>query len=241
MLVIPAIDLSEGKCVRLRRGEMSEKTIYSDDPAGVARKWARMGAEIIHVVDLDAAIHGDRDNRDVVSAIAAAVDLPIQLGGGLRSAEAVAAAFDAGVARAIVGTAAIEAPELLQELLDRYRDRIVVAVDARDGCVAVRGWTDVTDVAAPELAQTMEASGARRLLCTDISTDGMLTGPNVAGMRAMCEAVAIPVIAAGGVSCLDDIRALKELAPVGLEGVVAGRALYTGDLDLREALAAARL
>jgi phosphoribosylformimino-5-aminoimidazole carboxamide ribotide isomerase len=240
MLVIPAVDLSEGKCVRLRRGEIDAKTIYSDDPPAVARNWEQMGAEIIHVIDLDAAIRGDRDNRDSVSAIVDAVSVPIQLGGGLRSVAAVEAAFAAGVSRAIVGTAAIEAPELLRELLARYAERIVVAVDARDGRVAVRGWTDVTDVPSPELARKMEADGVARLLCTDISSDGTLSGPNIPGMRAMCESVTIPVLAAGGVSCLDDISALKPLTAVGLEGVVVGRALYTGDLDLREAITAAR-
>jgi phosphoribosylformimino-5-aminoimidazole carboxamide ribotide isomerase len=240
MIVIPAIDLSEGQCVRLTRGEMHAKTVYSDDPAAMARQWADMGAEIIHVIDIDATIHGDRDNLDCVAAIAAAVDVPIQLGGGLRSLEAVEAAFAAGVSRAIVGTAAIEAPELLRELLDRHGERIVVAVDARDGRVAVRGWTDVTDVAATDLAREMQEAGAQRLLCTDIASDGTLAGPNLAGLRALCEVVDIPILAAGGVSCVDDIVALKELTAVGLEGAVTGRAIYTGDLDLREALAAAR-
>jgi len=239
MLVIPAVDLSEGKCVRLTRGEMHAKTVYSDDPRAMARRWQDMGAEIIHVIDLDATIHGDRDNLATVAAIADAVDVPVQLGGGLRSAEAVEAAFAAGVSRAIVGTAAIESPDLLRELLGQYGDRIVVAVDARGGRVAVKGWTDVTDVAASELARKMEAAGAARLLCTDIASDGTLSGPNISGMRAMCEAVRIPILAAGGVSCLEDIIALKELVPAGLEGAVIGRAIYTGDLDLREALAAA--
>ncbi|MFQ5808986.1 MAG: 1-(5-phosphoribosyl)-5-[(5-phosphoribosylamino)methylideneamino]imidazole-4-carboxamide isomerase [Armatimonadota bacterium] len=238
MLVIPAVDLSEGQCVRLTRGEMAAKTVYSDDPPAMARQWQDMGAEIIHVIDLDATIHGDRDNLETVAAIADALDVPVQLGGGLRSMQAVEAAFAAGVSRAMVGTTAIEAPELLRELLERFGDRIVVAVDARDGRVAVKGWTDVTDVAAWELAREMEAAGAARLLCTDIASDGTLSGPNIPGMHAMCEAVSVPVLAAGGVSCVDDIVALKELVPVGLEGVVTGRAIYTGDLDLREAIAA---
>ncbi|MGD8237739.1 MAG: 1-(5-phosphoribosyl)-5-[(5-phosphoribosylamino)methylideneamino]imidazole-4-carboxamide isomerase [Armatimonadota bacterium] len=240
MLVIPAVDLSEGQCVRLTRGEMAAKTVYSDDPPAMARRWQDMGAEIIHVIDLDATIHGDRDNLDAVAAIADAVGVPVQLGGGLRSMESVEAAFAAGANRAIVGTAAIEAPELLRKLLQRFGDRIVVAVDARDGRVAVKGWTDVTDVAATDLARQMQDAGARRLLCTDIASDGTLSGPNIPGIRAMCEAVDIPILAAGGVSCVDDIIALTELVPVGLEGAVTGQAIYTGDLDLRDAIAAAR-
>lgn len=240
MLVIPALDLSEGQVVRLRRGEMAEKTVYSSDPAAVARDWARCGAEIIHVVDLDGAVSGVPCNRDALRSIVDAAGVPIEFGGGLRTLEAMAAAFDAGAHWVVLGTVALTDPELLAAAVGRYADRVIVALDARDGRIAVEGWTRTSDVDTVDLAREMQSLGVQRLLCTDIATDGMLTGPNIPGLRRIAEAVDIPVIASGGVSCVADIRALRPLEALGIMGVITGRALYEARLDLREAIAAAR-
>ncbi len=239
MLVIPAIDLSEGKVVRLRRGEMAEKTVYADDPVGVACRFEKAGAEIIHVIDLDGAVGGLPRNLDALRAVASAVDVPVQFGGGLRSLEAVQAAMDAGAHWVILGTAAIENRALLAEALDQWGERVIVAIDARDGRVAVKGWTATTSVDAAELAAEMGRMGVARLLCTDIARDGMLSGPNLAGLQRIAEATSAAVIASGGVSSLADIVALRQLEPVGIIAVVVGRALYEGTLDLSEAIRAA--
>ncbi len=236
MLVLPAIDLSDGKVVRLQRGEMAAKTVYHDDPPVVARRWEAAGAEVIHVVDLDATIRGESHNAAIIRDVCNAVRIAVQLGGGLRTAEKAAEAFGLGVTRIVMGTAAVEDRAEFKRALDDFGERIVVGVDAREGLVAVRGWTRGTDIPAVEFALAMEAVGVRRLICTDIATDGMLAGPNVAGLRGVCEAVSIPVIASGGVSSLDDIRTLKELQPLGLEGVIIGRALYEGAVDLAQAI-----
>jgi len=240
MLVIPAIDLSEGKVVRLQRGDLTRKTVYSDDAAEMARRWEQAGAALIHLVDLDAAISGESHNWHYIGIVCSAVDIPIQLGGGLRDQQRVAEAFAAGVARVVIGTAAVEDRAEFKRLLNHFRERIAVGIDARGGQVAVRGWTKGTDIPAVEFALAMEAVGVQRLIYTDIATDGMLSGPNIQGVRAVCEAVGIPVIASGGVASLDDIRKLKELESLGLEGVITGRALYEGTLDLAEAIRAAK-
>lgn len=240
MIVIPAIDLSEGRVVRLRRGDMKHCTVYSDEPAAVARRWEEAGAEIIHVVDLDGAVSGRLRNLDGLRAIRDATSVKIQFGGGLRSAEAISAAIDAGADWVVLGTVALEDAELLRAVLERWGERVTVAVDAREGRVAVRGWTRSSSVDAVEMARRMEAVGVARLLCTDVATDGMLAGPNLEGLRRIAEAVDVSIIASGGVSSIDDIRALRALEPVGVIGVVVGRALYEGRIDLAEAIAAAR-
>lgn len=240
MLVIPAIDLSEGKVVRLERGDLSRKTVYSEDAAEMARRWEEAGAELVHLVDLDAAITGESQNWHYVNIVCNAVDIPVQLGGGLRDQDRVAEAFAAGVARVVIGTAAVEDREQFKRILDGFGERVAVGIDARGGKVAVRGWTEGTDIPTVDLALGMEAAGVQRLICTDIATDGMLSGPNVEGVRAICEAVDVPVIASGGVAGLEDIRKLKELESIGLEGVITGRALYEGALDLAEAIVVAR-
>ena len=225
--------------MRLRRGEMAEKTVYGDEPAEVARRWAEAGAEIIHVIDLDGAVGGLPRNLEALRAVAEAVSVPVQFGGGLRSLEAIEAAMDAGAHWVILGTVALENRPLLEEALERWGERIIVAIDARDGKVAVRGWTETSEVDAAELAAEMGRMGVRRLLCTDIARDGMLTGPNVAGLRRIAEATSAAVIASGGVSAVEDIVALRELERVGIIAVVVGRALYEGMLDLAEAIRAA--
>ena len=239
MIVIPAIDISEGKVVRLRRGEMADKTVYGDDPAEVARRWVHAGAEIIHVIDLDGAVGGLPRNLEALRAVAQTVPVPVQFGGGLRSLEAIEAALDAGAHWVILGTVVLENRPLLEEALERWGQRIIVAIDARDGKVAVRGWTETSEVDAAELAAEMGRMGVQRLLCTDIARDGMLTGPNVTGLRRIAEATAAAVIASGGVSSIEDIVALRQLEPVGIIAVVVGRALYEGTLDLSEAIRAA--
>ncbi len=240
MLIIPAIDLSEGQVVRLARGDMKQKTVYSDDPVAMARRWADEGAQILHVVDLDGAVSGQSMNLDAVAEIVEAIDIPVELGGGLRTVEDVQNVLELGVQWAIMGTAALRNCSELEAVIAQFGDRITVGIDARDGKVAVEGWTAGSDVDAVQLAQQMEQLGVERLICTDIATDGMLSGPNVAAMRQFCQAVDIPIVASGGVSSVKDVKALRELETQGLLGCIVGRALYTGDLALPEAIAAAQ-
>jgi len=242
MLIIPAIDLSEGQVVRLARGDMKQKTVYSDDPVAIARRWADEGAQLLHVVDLDGAISGKLANLDAVANIVEAIDIPVELGGGLRTVADVQDVLELGVQWAIMGTAALSmhTRSEVEDAIDKFRDRIIVGIDARDGKVAVEGWTAGSDVEAVQLAQQMEQLGVERLICTDIATDGMLTGPNLSAMRQFCAAVDIPIVASGGVSSVKDVKALRELEPQGLLGCIVGRALYTGDLALPEAIAAAQ-
>ena len=238
MLVIPAIDVSEGRCVRLARGDMRQKTVYSDDPAEMARRWADQGAKLIHVVDLDGAVSGKRANADSLASICAATDVPVEIGGGIRTVEDVVSVLDLGARYAIMGTAALRRPAVLAEALQSYREQIIVGIDGRDGKVAVEGWTEATQVPAVALARAMEILGVQRLIATDINTDGVLTGPNLPAMRAMAQAVSIEVIASGGVSCLDDIRSLTRLQAEGVVGCIVGRALYVGAFSLSEAIGA---
>ena len=239
MIVIPAIDLSEGQVVRLRQGDMRQKTVYSDDPAAQARTWEAQGAEIIHVVDLDGALGGRSRNLAAVEKIVGNVGVPVEMGGGLRTVEDVKRVLDLGVRWAIMGTAVLRDPPQLAAALCQFGERIIVGIDARDGQAAVEGWTEGSEVDAVELARQMQELGVQRLICTDIATDGMLRGPNLTAMRRFAEAVTIPVIASGGVSSIEDIRALRELEPLGIIGCIIGRALYDGTFSLREAIATA--
>ncbi len=240
MLVIPAIDLSAGQVVRLARGDMKKKTVYSDDPVAMARRWADEGAQILHVVDLDGAVSGKLANLDAVAKIVEAIDIPVELGGGLRTVADVQRVLDIGVRWAIMGTAALRNRSELEAAVAQFGDQVIVGIDARDGKVAVEGWTQDSDIEATQIAQQMELLGVERLICTDIATDGMLTGPNLAAMRQFCAAVDIPTVASGGVRSVEDVRALRELEPLGLLGCIVGRALYTGDLALPDAIAAAQ-
>jgi phosphoribosylformimino-5-aminoimidazole carboxamide ribotide isomerase len=240
LLVIPAIDLADGKCVRLRQGDMNQRTVYGDDPAAMARHWADQGAEILHVVDLDGAMGGRSANLPAIEAIVKAIAIPVELGGGLRTAKDVQRALDLGVHWAIMGTSALRDPEAVSEAVAAHGERLIVGIDGRDGRVAVSGWVETSDVAAVDLARRMEAIGVRRLICTDIASDGMMTGPNTESLRAIAEAVSIGVIASGGVSRLQDIVRLKELEPLGIIGAITGKAIYEGTLDLAEAITAAR-
>lgn len=240
MMVIPAIDLKDGRCVRLYQGRPDLATVYSDDPVQTALEWQAQGAELLHVVDLDGAFEGRLRNLRTVERIARAVTIPVQLGGGIRNLAAVQEILAAGVARVILGTVAVEDPALVHEACRRFGpERILVGIDAREGRVAVRGWVEATSQDAYDLALYMKRLGVREIVFTDIARDGTLQGPAFDSLARMCT-TGLKVIASGGVSSLDDVRRLRTLRETGLSGVIIGKALYTGDIVLREAIAVAR-
>jgi len=236
MIVIPAVDLKGGKCVRLRQGRMDAETVFSDDPTAMAAKWAAMGARRLHVVDLDGAVDKTPRNREVIQQIVDRIDIPVQVGGGIRSHTAIKSYLDCGVDRVIIGTEAIRNPDMVADACRRHPGRIIVGIDARNGFVAIEGWTETTTVLAVDLARRFEECGVAAINFTDIQRDGMQTGPNLAETRRMAEAVSIPVIASGGVATIEDIRRLLPLETVGVSGVITGRAIYSGSLDLVEAI-----
>ncbi|EAX49005.1 phosphoribosylformimino-5-aminoimidazole carboxamide ribotide isomerase [Thermosinus carboxydivorans Nor1] len=240
MIVFPAIDIRGGKCVRLTEGRFDAETVFSDNPVEVAKRWRREGAEYLHVVDLDGAVAGRPVNLELVIAIAKKVDIPVQLGGGIRTMDTIDTVLAAGISRIILGSVAVRQPALVKEACARYGDRIVVGIDARDGVVAVEGWGVSGQVGAEELARQMAAVGVARIIYTDISRDGTLTGINVEATCALACAAGVPVIASGGLRGLDDIRALWQARTAGIEGVIAGKALYTGALSLRSAIRVAK-
>lgn len=233
MTIYPAIDIIDGKCVRLVQGDYSQKTTFSDSPLDVAKKWRSLGGEFIHLVDLDGAKSGDTPNFELVTRIAKALDIPVEIGGGIRNMETVDKYLQNGVFRVIIGTAAVKNPEFVREAVEKYDDRIVVGIDAKDGMAAISGWEDVSEAPALELAKRMRDYGVKSIIYTDIATDGMLGGPNIEAMREMKNNVDIEIIASGGVSSIDDVRRLKE---TGVEGAIIGKALYTGDIDLKLAI-----
>ncbi len=237
MIILPAIDLKDGQCVRLEQGLMDKDTVYSDDPAAMARHWQDEGGEFLHLVDLDGAFAGVPKNRKAIEAIVAAVDIPTELGGGIRDLETIEAYLKLGVDRVILGTVAKENPDLVAEACRRFPGQIVVGIDAKEGLVAVRGWAEVTEKKAIDLARDMEAFGVAAIIYTDIARDGMMQGPNLEATAALAEAISIPVIASGGVSSLEDIRNLLKIEASGVTGVITGKAIYNGALNLREAVA----
>ncbi len=237
MIVIPAIDLKEGRCVRLEQGLMEKDTVYNNDPGAQARSWQEQGGELLHIVDLDGAFAGVPRNREAIRAIVDAVSIPTELGGGIRDLPTIEAYLELGIDRVILGTVAKENPQLVREACQRFPGHIVVGIDARDGLVAVRGWADITEKLATELAKEMEGFGVEAIIYTDIARDGMMGGPNLEATRALAEAITVPVIASGGVSCLEDIASLMTIEQYGVTGVITGKALYTGSLDLRTAVA----
>jgi phosphoribosylformimino-5-aminoimidazole carboxamide ribotide isomerase len=237
MIVIPAIDLKEGKCVRLEQGLMDKDTVFNDNPAAQARAWQDQGAEMLHIVDLDGAFAGEPKNRAAIEAIVGAITIPSQLGGGIRDIETIEAYLALGLSRVIIGTAAQRNPELVREACAKFPGRIVVGIDAKNGMVAVQGWAEVTDITAVDLARRFEGFGVSAIIYTDISRDGMLQGPNLEATKALAEAVAIPIIASGGVSSLEDIRNLMAIEASGVTGVITGKAVYTGAIRLAEAVA----
>lgn len=238
MEVIPAIDLKGGRCVRLYQGDYNRETVFSDDPSRVALMWQEAGARRIHVVDLDGAREGRPTNLDALAGILAAVSVPVQLGGGIRTYEDVGKVLVMGLGRAILGTAAVEDPDMVARLCREFGpETVVVSVDARDGKVATRGWLKSTQIEATELLQQMSALGVERFVYTDVSRDGTLTEPNFAAIERLVKATGKRIIAAGGVSRVEH---LARLAEAGVEGAIIGRALYTGDIDLKEALEAVK-
>jgi phosphoribosylformimino-5-aminoimidazole carboxamide ribotide isomerase len=237
MLIIPAIDLKDGKCVRLLQGRMQDETVYSDDPAAVARRWAEAGARLLHVVDLDAAIQGSPRNQDCISRIIRAAGVRVQVGGGMRDIRAVDACLEMGAHRVVIGTAAAQDMSFVRDLCRVHPHRIAVGIDALQGRVATHGWTRTTDIQAVALGRQVEEAGAAAIIFTDIHRDGMQTGPNIAETRRLAESVHIPVIASGGVGTLEHLRALLPLEAVGVVGVITGKALYSGSLRFEDALA----
>ena len=238
MEVIPAIDLLDGKCVRLYQGDYERSEIFNDNPVTVARSWAEQGATRLHVVDLDGAKEGKTSNLASIEAIVAAISIPVQVGGGLRDRASIARLLDLGVQRCIVGTVAVKQPELVQELCQEFPEQIVVGIDARQGKVATKGWIETSEVLATDLAQRMTVAGAAAIIYTDIYRDGTMSGPNIDALRELATAIEIPVIASGGVSSLTDLLSLLALEPLGVTGVIVGKAIYTGDVKLIEAVQA---
>ncbi len=237
MILFPAIDLKDGQAVRLLRGEMESATVFNDDPAAQARAFADQGFRWLHLVDLNGAFEGRPVNAAAVEAIIAAVDLPVQLGGGIRDLATIERWLDLGVRRVILGTVAVKDPELVRQACKAFPGRVVLGIDAKGGQVAVEGWAEVSEITALDLAQRFQDAGAAAIVYTDIDRDGALQGANLAATRALAEAIETPVIASGGVASLDDIAAFLAIAETGIEGVISGRALYDGRLDPAAALA----
>lgn len=236
MIIIPAIDIKNGRCVRLLQGRMDAETVFSDDPSAMGSRWESEGAQIIHVVDLDGAVNKRPSNLAAISAIIARVNVPIQVGGGIRDMETIEMYFDAGVARVVIGTEAVRNPDLVKTACLKFPEQIVVGIDAREGFVAIEGWTESTRMTAVDLAKRFEDCGAAAINFTDIARDGMRTGPNIEETGKLASAINIPVVASGGVSSWTDIESLLPLEPLGVIGVITGRAIYDGSLDLRSAI-----
>jgi phosphoribosylformimino-5-aminoimidazole carboxamide ribotide isomerase len=236
MLIIPAVDIKGGRCVRLLQGRKDSETVFSDDPSSMASRWEAEGAELLHVVDLDGAFEKSPQNAEAVKRIVDEVHIPVQLGGGIRTMDTISMYLDLGVARVIVGTEAIRNSGLVRDACQRYPGRIMVGIDARNGMVAVEGWTETTKREAIDVAKGFEGCGLAAIVFTDIHRDGMETGLNIGQTKRLAESVNIPIIASGGVSNVGDIKALLPLEEVGVQGVITGRALYSGSLDLRQAI-----
>ena len=240
MIIFPAIDIRGGKCVRLEEGRFDRETVFAENPLEAARRWVDAGSEWLHIVDLDGARAGQPVNLEVVKKIAETFDVKIQLGGGVRTLESVAAILSSGVQRVILGSVAVRSPELVSQVCAKYGERIVIGIDARNGEVAVDGWEKSGLLQADELALRMKAAGATRIIYTDISRDGMLTGVNVAATLQLADKSGLKIIASGGVRGMEDIQALQTLTERGVEGVIIGKALYTGAISLKDALRVAR-
>ncbi|NLX77103.1 MAG: 1-(5-phosphoribosyl)-5-[(5-phosphoribosylamino)methylideneamino]imidazole-4-carboxamide isomerase [Clostridiaceae bacterium] len=233
MIIYPAIDIKEGRCVRLLQGRFDDVTVYGDDPVQMAQRWVSSGANWLHIVDLDGARGGTSNNRNIILEIVKKFPVSVQTGGGIRTMEDIEQMVSAGVSRVILGTAAVRNPALVKEALMKYPERIAVGIDAKDGKAAVEGWEQVSEYTAVDFAKRMEQLGCRVIIYTDISTDGTLSGPNLKAMKEMIDSVNMDVIASGGVSSLQDLKNLKS---IGAAGAITGKAIYTGALDLSEAL-----
>ncbi|OKH39622.1 1-(5-phosphoribosyl)-5-[(5-phosphoribosylamino)methylideneamino]imidazole-4-carboxamide isomerase [[Phormidium ambiguum] IAM M-71] len=238
MEIIPAIDLLDGKCVRLYQGDYSQSQVFDENPVAVAKQWVEQGATRLHLVDLDGAKTGESVNLKSIEAIVKAVPIAVEVGGGLRDRTSVATLLNMGVRWAILGTVAVEKPELVAQLCQEFPGKIIVGIDARNGKVATRGWLETSEVTAQNLAQQMAQMGAAEIIYTDIHRDGTLQGPNLEALRELATNLSIPVIASGGVSSLTDLLSLLALEPLGVRGAIVGRAIYTGDVSLKEAIQA---
>lgn len=237
MRIYPAIDVKDGRCVRLVQGQFDDVTVYSDNPVDMAFKWEKTGAEYLHIVDLDGAREGEPRNIDVISEMAVNLGIPVQVGGGIRTIEMIELALCKGIQRVILGTSAVRDPQLVKNALRTFENNVVIGIDARDGIVAIEGWAKKSEFTAVGFAKKMEELGAKTIIYTDISRDGMMKGPNLKAMEEMVKAVNIEVIASGGVSTLKDVKNLKD---IGMPGAIIGKALYTGAIDLKEAIEAAK-
>ncbi|MBC2705514.1 1-(5-phosphoribosyl)-5-[(5-phosphoribosylamino)methylideneamino]imidazole-4-carboxamide isomerase [Desulfobacula sp.] len=236
MIIIPAVDIKEGKCVRLLQGRMEETTHYSDDPVKMAQRWESQGAALIHVIDLDGAFAKQVKNLQTIRDILAGINVPIQVGGGIRDLNTIEMYVNAGVSKVIIGSEALYNPGLVKDACQQFQGKIVVGIDARDGMVAVEGWSRTSETRAIDLAKEFESCGVAAINFTDIHRDGMQTGPNIEETAALADAVSIPIVASGGVSTIQDIKNLLEIENKGVTGVITGRALYEGSLDLKEAI-----
>ncbi len=234
MIIIPAIDIKEGKCVRLLQGRMEDTTQYSDDPSDMAKKWESKGAQLIHVIDLDGAFAKQVKNLETIKDILSAISIPIQVGGGIRDLPTIDMYIDSGVSKVIIGSEALYNPKLVKDACKKYPNQIVVGIDARKGMVAVEGWSKTSETKVVDLAKEFESCGVAAINFTDIHRDGMQTGPNIEETSALAKAVSIPIVASGGVSTIDDIKNL--LKDKRIAGVITGRAIYEGTLDLKEAI-----
>ena len=240
MIIYPAIDIRGGRCVRLTEGRFDAETVFADDPAEMALKWAGLGAEFLHLVDLDGALAGEGKNVPVIERILQSVNIPVQLGGGIRNLETIEKLLSLGVSRLILGSAAVKNPQLVEEACKKYPGHIAVGIDAKNGDVAIEGWGKGSGVAATELAKKMAAYGVETIIYTDISRDGMLSGVNVEATAALARVCGVPIIASGGVASLEDIRRVKAVESDGVQGCIIGKAIYTGAVDLKAALALAK-
>jgi phosphoribosylformimino-5-aminoimidazole carboxamide ribotide isomerase len=236
MIIIPAVDIKNGKCVRLLQGRRDAETVYSDHPEAIASKWAQLGAPMIHVVDLDGAFAKCPQNVEAIRKILRLVNVPIQVGGGIRDQKTVHMYLEMGVKRVIIGSEAIKKPGFVKEICKQYPNQIVVGIDARNGKVAIDGWTETTRIKAIELAKEFENCGVAAINFTDIHRDGMQSGPNLDATGRLAEAISIPVVASGGVSSIEDVKNLLSLQDLGVVGMIIGKALYSGGIDLKEAL-----
>ncbi|MEG2670308.1 MAG: 1-(5-phosphoribosyl)-5-[(5-phosphoribosylamino)methylideneamino]imidazole-4-carboxamide isomerase [Oscillospiraceae bacterium] len=237
MKIYPAIDIINGQCVRLVQGDYSQKTTFSQEPLLVAKEWQDLGGEFLHIVDLDGAKNGDMPNFELISHIATSLNVPIEVGGGIRNMDCVDKYLNAGVSRVIIGTSALKSPDFVKIAVDKYGDKIAIGIDAKDGKVAINGWEEVSDIEALDLAKQMEHIGVKYIIYTDIATDGMLKGPNITAMSDMAKHVNVNIIASGGVTSIDDIIKLKE---TNVEGAIIGKALYTKNIDLKQAITKGR-
>ncbi|MDO4540202.1 MAG: 1-(5-phosphoribosyl)-5-[(5-phosphoribosylamino)methylideneamino]imidazole-4-carboxamide isomerase [Syntrophomonadaceae bacterium] len=241
MMIYPAIDLREGRCVRLAQGRKEKQTVYSDSPAAQAQSFAAEGAQYLHIVDLDGAFAGEPRNHDAIRAIAQAVGIPFQVGGGLRTVEAVQAVLELGAARVVIGTKAVQSPDFIADLLARFgAECIVLGLDAKDGMVATHGWEQASEQRVEEFAVTMRQLGLKRAICTDVSRDGLLQGPNVDSLQRVAAASGLEIIASGGVGTLEHVRELRRLEAQGISGVIIGKALYEKKFTLSAAITAGR-